>query len=90
MITEKLVSRVLRDNKIHYSHKEHDTLQQLFQTLFVLPSADKGLLGDTSSFRVIGDGSPVQTGARSLRQVPLRLPQDGKLEVLLQTPILCP
>jgi len=65
MITDKLVSRILRNNKIHYSPKEHDALQQLFQTMFVLPSAENGLLGDTKSFRVIGDGSPVITGARS-------------------------
>jgi len=64
-ITEKLVSRVLRQGKIHYSSKEHDTLQSLFQTLFVLPSENKGLLGDTNSFRILGDGSPVVTGARS-------------------------
>ncbi|WP_096181371.1 DDE transposase [Effusibacillus lacus] len=64
-ITEKLVARALRSDKIHYSPKAHDLLQQLFQTLFVLPSAAKGLLGDPSSFRVIGDGSPVETGARA-------------------------
>ncbi|MBA9083707.1 hypothetical protein FHR92_000150 [Fontibacillus solani] len=62
---EKLVSRVLREGKIHYSPKEHDLLQQLFQTMFVLPSATKGLLGDTCCFRVISDGSPALTGARS-------------------------
>ncbi|MFC4767690.1 hypothetical protein ACFO8Q_09995, partial [Effusibacillus consociatus] len=61
-ITEKLVARALRSDKIHYSPKARDLLQQLFQTLFVLPSAAKGLLGNTSSFRVIGDGSPVETG----------------------------
>jgi len=44
-ITEKLVSRALREGKIRYSPKEHDLLQHLFQTLFVLPSAAKGLLG---------------------------------------------
>ena len=64
-ITEKLVSRILREGKIHYSPKEHDLLQQLFQSMFVQPSAAKGLLGDTRCFRVIGDGSPVKTGARS-------------------------
>src|SRR5690606_24777584 len=63
--TDKLVARALRQSKIHYSSKEHDTLQQLFQTMFVFPSAEKGLLGDTNSFRVIGDGSPIETGARS-------------------------
>jgi hypothetical protein len=65
MITENLVKRVLRSSTIHYSAKPHDTLQLLFKTLFVLPSAERGLLGDTSSFRVIGDGTPVETGARS-------------------------
>jgi hypothetical protein len=65
MITDKLVSRVLRESKIHYSPKQHDTLQQLFQTMFVLPSAEKGLLGDRNALRIIGDGSPVVTGARS-------------------------
>ncbi|GAC43389.1 hypothetical protein [Paenibacillus popilliae] len=40
-------------------------MQQLFQSMFVLPSAAKGLLGDTNAFRVIGDGSPVETEARS-------------------------
>lgn len=64
-ITEKLVARVLRANPLHVSPKEHDLLQQLFQTLFVLPSADKGLLGDTSKLSIIGDGTPVETGARS-------------------------
>ncbi|GAC42804.1 predicted ATPase, partial [Paenibacillus popilliae ATCC 14706] len=64
-ITDKLVSRALREAKIYYTPKEHDLLQQLFQTMFVLLSAAKGLLGDTRCFRVIGDGSPVETGARS-------------------------
>jgi len=64
-ITEKLVARILREGKTHYAPKEHDLLQQLFQTMFVAPSAAKGLLGDTNAFRVIGDGSPVETGARS-------------------------
>jgi len=64
-ITEKLVARVLRAGNVHYASKGHDLLQLLFQTQFVLPSASKGLLGDTSKLSVIGDGSPVETGARS-------------------------
>lgn len=63
--TDNLVARALREGKIHYASKPHDLLQQLFQSLFVSPSASKGLLGDTSSLRVIGDGTPVMTGARS-------------------------
>lgn len=64
-ITEKLVARVFRAGNAHYAPKEHDLLQQLFQTQFVLPSTSKGLLGDTTNLSVIGDGSPVETGARS-------------------------
>lgn len=64
-ITEKLVARALRSHKIHHTSKAHDQLQRLFQTLFVFPSAAKGLLGDTESFSVIGDGTPVVTGGRA-------------------------
>lgn len=64
-ITEKLVARSIRSDTIHYSPKAHDRLMTLFQQMFVLPSAEKGLLGNTASFSVIGDGSPVVTGARA-------------------------
>ncbi|MGM0879855.1 MAG: hypothetical protein ACQEXQ_02310 [Bacillota bacterium] len=64
-ITEKLVSRALREKRIHYAPKAHDLLQQLFQTQFVQPSADKGLLGNTNALSVIGDGTPVLTGGRA-------------------------
>lgn len=63
-ITEKLVNRALREKSIHYAPRAHDLLQQLFQTQFVQPSADKGLLGNTQSLSVIGDGTPVLTGDR--------------------------
>lgn len=64
-ITEKLVARVLRAKKTHYAPKELDLLQQLFQNQFVLPSASKGLLGNTNALSIIGDGTTVKTGARS-------------------------
>lgn len=64
-ITEKLVNRALRQEEIHYAPKAHDLLQQLFQTMFVQPSADKGLLGNTALLSIIGDGSPVVTGGRA-------------------------
>ncbi|MEB3104054.1 transposase [Ferviditalea candida] len=64
-ITEKLVARAMRSDSIHYSPKAHDRLMALFQQMFVLPSAEKGLLGNTASFSVIGDGSPDVTGARA-------------------------
>lgn len=40
-------------------------MQQLFQSLFVLPSAAKGLIGNTQHLSVVADGSPVVTGARA-------------------------
>ena len=64
-ITEKLVNRALREKHIHYAPKAHDLLQQLFQAQFVRPSADKGLLGNTQSLSIIGDGTPVLTGGRA-------------------------
>jgi hypothetical protein len=64
-ITEKLVARVLRAQKTHYAPKELDLLQQLFQHQFVLHSASKGLLGNTSVLSIIGDGTPVETGTRA-------------------------
>ncbi len=65
LLTQKLVQRVLRSKSIHYAPKSHDLLQSMFQSFFVLPSAEKGLLGNTQQFSVIGDGTPVQTGARA-------------------------
>jgi hypothetical protein len=65
-ITEKLVARALRTPKMHYAPKELDLLQQLFQNQFVLPSASKGLLGDTNALSIIGDGTPVETGGKSI------------------------
>jgi Transposase DDE domain len=64
-ITEKLVRRALRQKQVHYAPRAHDLLQELFQSQFVQPSADKGLLGDTKALSVIGDGTPVQTGGRA-------------------------
>src|SRR5699024_7673015 len=41
--------------------KAHDGLQTLFKTMFVDPSASKGLLGDP---HILGDGTPVETSGR--------------------------
>lgn len=63
-IVERLVKRALKNREIKYTPKAHDQLQILFQTLFVHKSADAGLLGNTKSLSILGDGSPVITGGR--------------------------
>jgi hypothetical protein len=65
-ITEKLVARAMRSDAIHYSPKVHDRLMALFQQMFVLPSAEKGLLGNTASFSVIGVQARVCRSGRRL------------------------
>ena len=64
-IVEKLVQRVLKRNKVHYSPKAHDGLQYLFKTIFVEQSASQGLLGNLHSLSILCDGTPVETGGRS-------------------------
>src|SRR5690625_7194289 len=63
-IVEKLVRRALKQRKAHYSPKAHDGLQTLFKTMFVEPSATRGLLGNLKSLSILGDGTPVETGGR--------------------------
>lgn len=64
-VVEKLVRRALRNkNDVHYAPKAHDQLQILFQSLFVMKSADDGLLGNTQSLSITGDGTPVVTGGK--------------------------
>jgi hypothetical protein len=64
-IVEKLVNRALKQQgNVHYAPKAHDGLQTLFKEMFVEPSANQGLLGDTKSLSITGDGTPVETGGR--------------------------
>ncbi|TES50091.1 DDE transposase [Halalkalibacterium halodurans] len=63
-IVQKLVKRALKNKKVRYTAKAHDQLQILFQSLFVHPSASKGLVGNTQSLSMMADGSPVITGGR--------------------------
>src|SRR5690625_729468 len=51
-IVEKLVNRALKQQgNVHYAPKAHNGLQTLFKEMFVEPSANQGLLGDTKSLR---------------------------------------
>jgi hypothetical protein len=73
-ITEKLVSRVLREGKIHYSPKEHDTLQQLFQTLFVTPFCREGIAWRYKFLSRHRRRLPGSNQSAILRQILMRLP----------------
>src|SRR5690625_1297382 len=64
-IVKRLVQRALKQDKVHYSPKAHDGLQQLFKTMFVEQSASQGLLGNLHSLSILCDGTPVETGGRS-------------------------
>lgn len=64
-IIEKLVNRASKNKNNRYKQKAHDQLQILFQSLFVNKSASLGLLGNTQSLSIMGDGTPVLTGGRS-------------------------
>jgi hypothetical protein len=59
------MNRAQRNNPVYNSPKAHDLLQKIFQTLFVFPSAAKGLLGDPQHLSFIADGSHVVTGAHT-------------------------
>ncbi|WP_408010524.1 DDE transposase [Pseudalkalibacillus sp. A8] len=67
-IVEKLVKRVLKNKNVRYTPKAHDQLQVLFQSLFVNKSESDGLLGNTKSLSILGDGTPVVTGGRPFGQ----------------------
>lgn len=62
-IVEKLVDRILRDEDKPQPEKADDLLYLIIKKCFVLPSARKGLLGDTNNLAVSGDGMVFETGA---------------------------
>lgn len=61
-ILKRLKDRILKgqDQPLHKSPQH--TLQTLFKEGFVLPSASKRLLGDTSNLSVSGDGTIIESG----------------------------
>ena len=62
-IVEKVVSRILRDEDKPQPKRADHLLHLIFKECFVLPSAQKGLLGDTNNLVVSGDGMVFETGA---------------------------
>ena len=62
-IVEKLVNRILRDEDQAQPKRADFLLQLIFKECFVLPSARKGLLGDTNNLAVSGDGMVFETNA---------------------------
>ncbi|MGF7186592.1 hypothetical protein GGQ84_002716 [Desulfitispora alkaliphila] len=61
-IVKRLVKRFL-NYPPSFKNWPSDLLQQTLKECFVLPSAKKGLLGNTSLLSVAGDGTSVRTGA---------------------------
>jgi len=61
-IVERLVNRILRDEDKKQPKRKDDLLQKIFKESFVLPSAKKGLLGDTANLAISGDGMIFKTG----------------------------
>jgi len=61
-IVARLVKRFLA-NPPSFHSRPHDLFQQIFKVCFVLPSAQKGLLGDVERMALAGDGTPLRTGA---------------------------
>lgn len=61
-IVKRLVDRFLKYPPC-FNSRPHDLLQQIFKECFVLPSANKGLLGDVKNLSLAGDGTSVRTGA---------------------------
>lgn len=57
----RLVNHFLAKPKV--SSGPYDVFHLLFKDTFVLPSAKKGLLGDTDALSVAGDGTSLRTGA---------------------------
>ncbi|UCE06485.1 MAG: hypothetical protein JSW07_00130 [bacterium] len=62
-IVNKMVNRVLK-----YEHHppylgQPQLVLDIFSQCFVLPSANKGLLGDTQNMAISGDGTLIKTGA---------------------------
>ena len=60
-IIQKFVDLALQDKS--FEHRPERLLQQIFAEVAVKPSADAGLLGNTSALVIAGDGTCINTGA---------------------------
>lgn len=64
-IVDKLVNYIIVNQDKSYVEHPQSLLQRIFTQTIVIPSASKGLLGDTSKLTVAADGTCVATGASS-------------------------
>lgn len=62
-VVRRITNRILRDEDKPPTKRPEDILQLIFKYSFVLPSAQRGLLGDTDSLTIAGDGTLFATGA---------------------------
>jgi hypothetical protein len=60
-IIQKFVDLALQDKS--FEHRPERLLQQIFAEVAVKPSAEAGLLGNTSALVIAGDGTCINTGA---------------------------
>ncbi|MFQ5641950.1 MAG: transposase [bacterium] len=63
-IVRKIVKRVIKYQEYPTPKQPYDLFNQILKTCFVLPSAEKGLLGDPQNLSISGDGTKIKTGAR--------------------------
>ncbi|MBC8236003.1 transposase [bacterium] len=62
-VTEMLAAELLRDKDKPRSTDLTARLEDILMLCAIIPSADKGLLGDTDNLTIAGDGSALETGA---------------------------
>lgn len=64
-VVEKLVNFIINNPDKSYANHPQSMLQRIFTETIVIPSAAKGLLGDTSKLTVSADGTCLVSGASS-------------------------
>ena len=62
-IVKKVVERIMRDEAKSQPVRADDNVHSIFKKCFVLPSAQKGLLGNLENLSISGDGMVFDTGA---------------------------
>ncbi len=62
-IVRRLVERILRDEDKSQPIRPDDILHRIFKKCFVIPSAQRGLLGNADNLAISGDGMVLNTGA---------------------------
>ncbi len=62
-IVERLIERIIRDEDTSQPQRDDDLLHTIFKQSFVIPSAQKGLLGNPTDLQFAGDGMVLSTGS---------------------------